>query len=141
MRGLKIKRGLFTITFIILVIALIGGFVIFILLKIPSEDSWIKDERGIYVKHGYPISKSLKVVRQQAAIELAFSLYDKKKAEGMNFSSQCLGVVSDYAVDIVHVPRSDFDDFPENQCEDYRSGEVKKFIELDFEGEIVRIKD
>ncbi|GBE19529.1 hypothetical protein BMS3Abin17_00253 [archaeon BMS3Abin17] len=57
----------------------------------------------------------------------------------MEFSSQCLGSVGDYAVDIVHVPRNDEDNLVENQCEDFRSGKVTHFIELDKEGNIARI--
>jgi len=50
-----------------------------------------------------------------------------------------LGVVGNYAVDIVHVPRSEEDNLIENQCEAYRNGEVNHFIELDKDGEIIRI--
>ena len=57
----------------------------------------------------------------------------------MGFSSQCLGVVGGYAVDIVHVPRTEEDNLPENQCEDYREGRVSKFIELDKDGNVIRI--
>ncbi len=72
----------------------------------------------------------------------ALALYEQKKAEGMQFSSQCLGTVGNevkYVVDIVHVPRSSEDNLPENQCGDYRSGEVNHFIELDKDGNVVRI--
>lgn len=69
----------------------------------------------------------------------AKNLYEEKKKEGINFSSQCLGTCFDYAVDVVHVPRSEEDNLPENQCKDYREGKVKHFIELDKDGRIVRI--
>lgn len=105
-----------------------------------GEDSWIKDESGLYVEHGSPSKISDKVLEQQELILNAMRLYYEKKNEGMNFSSQCLGVVDGYAVDIVHVPRTNEDDLEENQCEEYRNGEVKHFIELDSEGEVVRIK-
>ena len=70
---------------------------------------------------------------------LALELYEQKKQEGMEFSSQCLGTVDGYAVDIVHVPRTEEDNLPENQCEDFREGRVSKFIELDKDGNVVRI--
>ncbi len=54
-------------------------------------------------------------------------------------NSQCLGTCGDYAVDIVHVPRTEGDNLIENQCEDYKTGKVNHFIELDKNGEIVRI--
>jgi hypothetical protein len=56
-----------------------------------------------------------------------------------NFSSQCLGSCDAYAVDIVHVPRTEEDDLEENQCETFRRGQLKHFIELDDKGNIVRI--
>lgn len=82
---------------------------------------------------------------QQEIINKAKVLYNQKKSEGMQFNSQCLGVISgvkgDYVVDIVHVPRSDEDNLIENQCEAYRNKEVSNFIELDKDGNIVRIVD
>jgi len=61
----------------------------------------------------------------------------------MQFSSQCLGIIYSgrvgYAVNIVHVPRNEEDNKPENQCEEYREGRVKHFIELNKDGEVVRI--
>ncbi len=66
-------------------------------------------------------------------------MYHEKKNSGMNFSSQCIGVCGNYAVDIVHVPRNEEDNLQENQCEDYREGKVSRFIELDKDGNIVRI--
>lgn len=73
----------------------------------------------------------------------ALKLYNQKKSEGMDFNSQCLGTIEvdkeEYAVDIVHVPRTEEDNKPENQCKAYRSGEAKHFIELDKDGNIVRI--
>ena len=70
---------------------------------------------------------------------LAFNLYSQKKSEGMQFSSQCLGTIGDYAVDIVHVPRSSEDNLVENQCADFREGKVSHFIELEKDGNVVRI--
>ena len=57
----------------------------------------------------------------------------------MNFSNQCLGTCENYAVDIVHVPRIEDDNKIENQCLEYREGKIKHFIELDRDGNIVRI--
>lgn len=104
-----------------------------------SEDSWIKDEKGVYVKHGNPDSVPDYVKEQQDAVSCALSLYDAKKQEGMQFSSQCLGSCNDYAVDVVRVPRNNEDNLVENQCLDYKEGKVSNFIELDKEGNIVRI--
>lgn len=73
------------------------------------------------------------------AVMRARELYQQKRQGGMQFSSQCLGTVGQYAVDIVHVPRSEEDNKPENQCQAYREGKLKHFIELDKNGNIVRV--
>jgi hypothetical protein len=76
---------------------------------------------------------------QQEAINCSSELYNFGKVVYENFSSQCLGTCKNYAVDIVHTPRTEYDNLPENQCEDFRNGKVKHFIELDKDGNIVRI--
>jgi len=91
------------------------------------------------MKSGNPSETPEEVVEQQELIRKVIELYDEKKLEIEEFNSECLGVVDDYAVDIVHVPRNNEDNLAENQCEEFRSGEVQHFIELDKEGEIVRI--
>ena len=120
---------------LIIVVVLIVG----LLFLRGSEDSWIKDSRGVYIKHGNPSQTPDYVVEQQKIVNCSLDLYGKAGDEGMNFSSQCLGACGDYAVDIVSVPRTADDDKPENQCADFREGKVKHFIELDKDGEIVRI--
>lgn len=104
-----------------------------------GEDSWIKDEKGIWVKHGMPSQTPDYVQEQKEAINSALDLYQQKKAQGMEFSSQCLGTVNGYAVDIVHVPRTNEDNDIENQCESFRTRQVNKFIELDANGAIVKV--
>jgi len=123
----------------VLIIIVILVVVFIIIFRPGGEDSWIKDERGVWIKHGVPFDTPDYVLEQQQVINQTLSLYEQKKSEGIEFSSQCLGVVEDYAVDIVHVPRSEEDDKIENQCEAYRNGEVSHFIELDKDGNVVRI--
>ncbi len=123
---------------ILIMIAIIFSAGIILFLR-GDEDSWIKDEKGVWVKHGNPSEIPKEVSEQQQAISGAMELYNQKKADGMEFNSQCLGTVDDYAVDIVHVPRTEEDNLPENQCEDYRTGKVHHFIELDKDGNIVKV--
>ena len=102
-----------------------------------SEDTWIKDGRGVWVRHGSPLSTPASVLTQQKLISCAFNLYNQSSFG--TFSSQCLGSCDAYVVDIVHVPRTEEDDLEDNQCEAFRRGQLKKFIELDDKGNIVRI--
>jgi hypothetical protein len=124
---------------------ILGGIIALIVIALiclrlfvgGGEDNWITDDKGIYVKHGDPASMPDYVTQQKEAITCAADLYSKAKATTM-LSSQCLGICLDYAVDIVHVPRTDDDNKPENQCSDFKAGNVHHFIELDKEGNIVR---
>jgi hypothetical protein len=110
-----------------LVIAIVFVFGMFYILNLI--------EKGKEVE----VEGEQKELTRAEAVEEALKLYQEKKQEGMNFSSQCLGTVGDYAVDIVHVPRTAEDNEVKNQCEDYRKGKVSHFIELDKDGNIVRI--
>jgi hypothetical protein len=121
---------------IVIVILTVGFTMIF---RPGGEDSWIQDERGVWIKHGVPYETPDYVIEQQQIINQTLSLYEQRKSEEMEFFSQCLGVIGNYAVDIVHVPRSSEDNLVENQCEAYRNNEVTHFIELDKDGNIVRI--
>ncbi len=124
---------------LIVIVVLIIGWLFIRFFIGGIKDSWIKDEKVVYVKHGNPASISDYVKEQQDAVACALSLYNRKKTEGMQFSSQCLGSCGDYAVDVVHVPRIEEDNKQENQCSDYREGRVEHFIEFDKDGNIVRI--
>jgi len=122
--------------YVIIILIALGG--ILIILR-GSEDDWIKDSRGVWIKHGNPYSTPDKVKEQQGIIDCANTLYDGAKSNETNFNSQCLGKCENYSVDVVHVPRTDEDNKIENQCSDFRSGITKHFIEIDKNGRIVRI--
>jgi hypothetical protein len=126
------KKTAYIIIVIVLVLAMV-----FILLR-GNEDSWIKDKRGVWIEHGNPKVIPAYVIEQQELLENVSQLYLEKKSE-MNLSSQCLGLIEGYAIDIVHVPRTSEDDLTENQCKDFRNGTVSHFVELDNNGSIVRI--
>lgn len=121
---------------LIVIAVLITGWIFIRFIFGGSEDSWIKDSRGVWIKHGFPAETPDYVLEQQEAINCAIEMFDNFNEE---INSQCLGTCGDYAVDIVHVPRTEEDNLIENQCGTYRNGEVSHFIELDKDGNIVRI--
>ncbi len=121
---------------LIIVVVIVGGLMLF---RWGGEDSWIKDDRGVWIRHGVPRDVPEHVREQQEFIDNVLQLYAEARLSGVELNSQCLGVVNGYAVDIVHVPRSAEDDLVENQCAEYRSGVVGHFIELDRSGQVVRI--
>jgi hypothetical protein len=110
--------------------------IVFLLLR-GNEDDWIMDSRGVWIKHGSPLNTPDYILIQQQSIVCALALYNKSLPETL--SSQCLGSCDKYAVDIVHVPRTAEDDLEKNQCEAFRRGQLTHFIELDKDGNIVRI--
>ncbi len=120
------------------IVILLALAVLFLRVFSGGEDNWIKDDRGVYVKHGNPSTVPDYVLQQKTAVTCALDLYEKAKLTTM-FGSQCLGICGDYAVDMVNVPRTAEDDKPENQCADFREGKVHHFIEIYKEGSIVRI--
>lgn len=127
-------KNLYLVLIIIEIILISWIFVRFVIGG--SEDSWSKDERGMYIKHGSPSETPDYVLEQQEVIKCALEKFENFVEEK---NSQCLGTCRGYAVDMVHVPRSEEDNQIENQCEDYRNGNVSHFIELDNDGNIVRI--
>lgn len=134
---MNIKKYKYAIIALIVIIVL---GVILILLR-GNEDDWIKDSRGVYIKHGNPVNIPEKVTKQQNAINCGLALYSAEKKTRDELNSECLGVCDEYSVDIVNVPRNGDDDIEDNQCAEYIEGITTSFIELDKMGEIVRVKD
>lgn len=86
------------------------------------------------------ISPSSSPRAEDDVLKNALNLYIQKKQESTDFAQgPCLGkVADDWVVDIAHNPRLPVDDKAENQCEDFRSGSVHHFIELDPDGNLIR---
>lgn len=73
----------------------------------------------------------------------AEKLYRDRKAIGMDFTSgPCLtnDLAKDWVADIAHNPREKSDNLPENQCPAFLEGRATHFVELDLEGEVIRVK-
>jgi len=92
-----------------------------------------------FIIHTFLVSKEKNNNSAEAAFLCAKGLYQYSKDNGVKFDSQCLGICGNYSVDIVHVPRTEEDNLTENQCTDYASGKTNHFIELDEDGNIVRL--
>ena len=130
------KRIIYSIIAVIIIFALV-----FCVRFFSGEDNWIKDSKGLWVKHGNPASTPSYVEEQINAIECAGELYAAESLKNISFSSQCLGICGNYSVDIVHVPRTSEDNLVENQCRDFIDKRTRYFIELNAKGEIVRVVD
>ncbi len=108
------------------------------------EDTWIKDAKGIWIKHGRPRDTPDEVILQQKILAAAQQVYNQKKAESIDFSAgPCLADsltdYSDWVVDVAHNPRQEVDARQENQCASFRMGKAKHFVELDENGDLIRV--
>lgn len=74
------------------------------------------------------------------ALKNALNIFAEQKKNGVDLAKgPCLGIVApDWVLDIVHNPRQAVDDKEENQCKEFRSGQVHHFIELDPDGKLIR---
>jgi hypothetical protein len=132
------KKWILVLLTVAIILVVLGG--ILFLLR-GQEDTWIKDSRGVWVKHGNPKNTPQDVKNQQDLIQKARLLFDETKNNGADLTAgPCLGKINnDWVVDVAHNPRQAIDNLPENQCADYREGKVKHFIELDLNGEVVKV--
>ncbi len=77
------------------------------------------------------------------AVNQAKALFKEQKKLGLDFSQgPCLtnALMEDWVADIVHSPRTAIDDAPENQCISYLESGATHFVELDLDGNVVRVK-
>lgn len=77
------------------------------------------------------------------AVNQAKFLYRQRKEQGEDFSKgPCLSnaLMPRWVVDLVHTPRIEIDDLPQNQCPAYLEGRAEHFVELDTDGNFVRAK-
>ncbi len=88
-------------------------------------------------------SKIVPKSEAETAVNQAKYLYNQKKELGIDFSSgPCLSnaLLSGWVLDIAHNPRQAIDDLSENQCPAYLQGTAQHFVELDLEGNLIRVK-
>jgi hypothetical protein len=79
---------------------------------------------------------------REQAVELAQQAFQQAQARGAPLArGPCLGIIMPgWVSDIAHKPRQALDDQPENQCAAFRSGEAKHFVELDPQGNVIRLR-
>ncbi|MBI2617683.1 hypothetical protein HYW55_06120 [Candidatus Gottesmanbacteria bacterium] len=79
---------------------------------------------------------------QQPIIKKAQEIFEEKKKSGVLLGDgPCLSeeLIPDWSFDIVHNPRQDIDNQPENQCQYFREGKTHHFIEFDQQGRLIRM--
>jgi len=122
------KIKLFTVFF--LMIVLVAGWTIY-----SNRKTSLYEQTSSTYKPGVD-------AEVDTAVNQAQQYYRQKKALGEDFSTgPCLtnDLMANWVVDIVHVPRTAEDNLPENQCQAYLEGRAKHFVELDTNGNLVRV--
>ena len=77
------------------------------------------------------------------AINQASYFYKQKQQRGESLDDgPCISnaLMPGWVADLVHNPRSAIDDLPQNQCSTYLNGQVVHIVELDLDGNFVRVK-
>jgi len=87
-----------------------------------------------------PRSNDFETERQEA-IRRAKQLFEHIQREGRDLDTgPCLSeeILPGWCVDIAHDPRQPEDNLAQNQCQSYRTGRVRHFVELDPDGNLIR---
>ena len=94
-------------------------------------------------KRPEPEYKAGKWPQYDTAVNQAQHVFNLKIQTGEDLSNgSCLSnaLMPGWVADIVHSPRQPVDDLAENQCSAYLEGRAKHFVELDLEGNVIRVK-
>lgn len=86
-----------------------------------------------------PVSK----IESDTAVNQAKLLYSQKKERDEDLTNgPCLSdaLMPNWVVDLVHNPRISADDLPQNQCPAYLEGRAEHFVELDLDGNLIKVK-
>ena len=97
----------------------------------------------IYLYFRGSVFTPLSTEQNEMAISLAKERYAQAKARGTNLSDgPCIAedLMPDWVADIAHNPRHNLDNLPENQCGNFRIGKAHHFVELDPEGNVIRVQ-
>ena len=83
---------------------------------------------------------------QEAEKDLAIAqckeLFQREKANGRDMAEgPCLSneIIPDWVCDTAHNPRQEVDNKSENQCSAFRESKAHHFVELDQNGEVIKI--
>lgn len=132
------------IIFIIIVLGLVAGLIYVIsdyVNKQGNENS--NSFTAAEIVTGVADVKIKQKADKDLAIAKAKELWRAKFIMGEDLSNgPCLSneAVPDWVADIAHNPRQAIDDLPENQCSAYREGTAHHFVELDPDGNLIRVQ-
>lgn len=113
---------------LVLVLVVIGLVTVIIFITNKKKD----------VRYKPGVSNELDRVVNQARV-----VYERKRDLGVDFTDgPCLtnDLLPGWVVDITHDPRQPVDNLIQNQCQAFREGRAKHFVELDLEGNVIKVQ-
>lgn len=111
--------------------------------KVTNTANEVKTDTGTLVNKATGVTDvaTKKIAELNFAKARAKEFYNSLLAQGEDLTNgPCLtdNLTSGWVADLVHNPRLDVDNQPENQCPSYVNGTAKHFVELDLQGNFVR---
>ena len=111
--------------------------------KVSNTASEAASDAGALVNKATGVTDTaiLKASEIAFATARAKEFYNAFKVQGEDIANgPCLSenLTSGWVADLVHSPRTVADDEPANQCQNFRNGSAKHFVEIDLEGNFVR---
>ena len=88
------------------------------------------------------VVEAKKKAEEDLAIAKAKVLWQEAINNGADLSKgPCLAndLMPDWVADIAHYPRQPIDNQPENQCSAFREGRAHHFVELDEQGQVIKV--
>lgn len=110
--------------------------VVLVIIVVSSTLIYSQKPNNVSYKPG--TSTELDTVVNQA--KYAYQLHKNQKADLSNGPCLSNDLLPGWVADIVHSPRQSIDDLAQNQCPAYLEGRATHFVELDLEGNVVRVK-
>lgn len=80
------------------------------------------------------------VTAAKALFDQKYASYSAEQRQDLLIEGPCLSneIIPGWVADIAHQPRTQKDNSPVNQCDAYREGRAKHFVELDPDGHYLR---
>jgi outer membrane PBP1 activator LpoA protein len=123
-----------TVIIIILILIFIAGLVYF---------GYYKNQRPLNnLSTTNTPSPTDQLTESDIAIQKAKAIFQELKSKGVDFSNgPCIAedLMPNWVADVAHNPRQPIDNLPQNQCQNFRNGKAKHFVELDPNGNIIKV--
>jgi len=95
----------------------------------------------VLLKRGQMADFIYRTLELKKRIDSTLEALAKMKAQNDDVSrGPCLGIIdSDWVGDVAHMPRNADDNVPSNQCEDFKMGDARHYLEVTPDGKFIKV--